>query len=48
LTDYFPSPLLALRTCKAGLVCGIHPDVSAKAEHDWLVSGRFAVIQFKP
>ena len=48
LTDYFPAPLLALRTCKAGLICGVAADACAGAEPDWLVSGRNAVIQFKP
>ena len=48
LTDYFPAPLLALRTCKAGLICGVQSDACASAESDWLVSGRYAVIQFKP
>jgi hypothetical protein len=48
LTDYFPAPLLALRTCKSGLICGMRRDVCVAASPDWLVSGQHAVIQFKP
>ena len=44
-----PCPLLALRTCKAGLVVGVPPDVEARAaarHGDWLTSGGYGVAQF--
>jgi hypothetical protein len=49
--SYFPAPLLCLRTCKAGLVVGIPSDVEERVkatDADWLVSGKYGVVQFKP
>jgi hypothetical protein len=44
-----PAPVLALRTCKAGLVVGLAPEAAARAAAerpaDWLTSGTFAVAQ---
>lgn len=44
-----PAPLLALRTCKAGVVCGLPAGTEAVAAaahpHDWLVSGRYGLAQ---
>ena len=49
VTAYFPCSLLALRTCKAGLAVGVTPqaEAAAAARHptDWLVSGRYGLIQ---
>jgi hypothetical protein len=49
ITSYFPAPLLALRTLKAEVACGLS---SERVEHlnerhpDWLTSGEWGVIQF--
>jgi hypothetical protein len=47
---YFPAPLVALRTCKAGLVVGVAPEAEARAAAahpaDWLTSGRYGLVQF--
>ena len=44
---YAPCPILALRTLKAGLIAGLPRDVEARVSKapDWLVSGRFGVMQ---
>jgi uncharacterized protein with ATP-grasp and redox domains len=51
VVSYFPCPLLALRTCKAGLVVGVTAAHEAKAvsvsPSDWLVSGKFGLVQLK-
>lgn len=49
VAGYMPAPTLALRTLKAELGCGMAEDrvAYAKAESDdWMVSGRFGVVQF--
>ena len=51
---YAPCPLLALRTCKAGLIVGVSPELEARARalpegggsDAWLVSGYFGLAQF--
>jgi uncharacterized protein with ATP-grasp and redox domains len=49
IVSYFPAPLLALRTLKSEVVCGLMP---GKAEElyqidpDWLVDGRWGIIQY--
>lgn len=53
--SYTPCPLLALRTCKAGVVVGVSKEAEARvvaAEgggggegDDWLVSGKYGVVQ---
>jgi Damage-control phosphatase ARMT1-like domain len=46
---YFPCPVLALRTLKAELGCGMDEAQVERArqlDHNWLVNGRFGVIQF--
>lgn len=46
---YFPAPILALRTLKAELVCGLQPgqaEATAAQDPDWLVAGRWGVVQF--
>eukprot|EP01041_Mallomonas_annulata_P004495 gene4495-8940_t len=48
LSYWSPIPLCALRTCKSELGCGISPLAQARAakdDPDWLVSGRWGVIQ---
>lgn len=48
VTAYFPAPLLALRTLKAEVVCGLDEDqVDAvrQEDPDWLVDGRWGVAQ---
>jgi hypothetical protein len=49
ILSYTPAPLLALRTLKAELACGLtDKQVSRLNEEDphWLVNGRWGVIQF--
>ena len=46
---YFPSPVCALRTLKAEIGCGMDKEQVKRAmdlDDDWLVNGRFGVIQF--
>lgn len=48
--SYFPSALLALRTCKSGIAVGLAPEVEAAArakDVDFLLTGRYGVIQLK-
>ena len=49
VTREFPAPLLALRTCKAGVVCGLPAPAEARAAAadpaDWLVSGKYGLAQ---
>jgi len=49
ITSYFPAPLLALRTLKAEVACGLAPDQVKRLNDthpDWLTSGEWGVIQF--
>lgn len=48
VASYFPAPILALRTLKAELGCGISNDRRANAavEKNWMVTGKFGVVQF--
>jgi len=49
LQGFHPAPLVALRTLKADLICGLQPgqaDLIASKSHDWMTSGNYAVIQF--
>jgi hypothetical protein len=49
IVSYMPVPLLALRTLKAELACGLAEEQVAhlnEEEADWLVNGRYGVIQF--
>lgn len=46
---YFPSPVCALRTLKAEIGCGMEKEQVKRAmdlDDDWLVNGRFGVVQF--
>ncbi len=45
---YFPAPILALRTLKAELGCGIPQDkqIMASVDADWMVTGKYGVVQF--
>jgi len=49
IVSYFPAPLLALRTLKSELACGLNQNlveiVSAK-DPKWLIDGRWGVVQF--
>ncbi len=47
--SYFPAPLLALRTLKAEVVAGLSEETVERvqaADPDWLVNGRWGLIQF--
>jgi hypothetical protein len=49
IVSYFPAPLVALRTLKAELVSGLEPgqaDSVAQKDPDWMVDGRWGLIQF--
>jgi hypothetical protein len=49
IVSYFPAPLVALRTLKAELVCGLEPgqaDSVAEQDPDWMVNGCWGLIQF--
>jgi len=48
VVDYFPAPLVALRTLKSELIVGLSPGTSEQLsadEPEWLVNGRRGVIQ---
>lgn len=48
VSAYFPAPLLALRSLKAELGCGIPAErrAIAEADKDWMVTGKYGVVQF--
>lgn len=49
VVSYFPAPVLALRTLKAELGCGMSREVTERAADEdakWLVAGKYGVIQF--
>jgi hypothetical protein len=49
ILSYFPAPVCALRTLKAELGCGMPRSVTdriASEDPQWLVSGRYGVVQF--
>jgi uncharacterized protein with ATP-grasp and redox domains len=49
ITRYRPAPLAALRVLKSEVACGLEPDQPAslyKQDPDWLIDGRWGVIQF--
>lgn len=49
ITCYFPAPLCALRALKAEIGCGMDRNKFLPLSHkesDWLVSGRYGVLQF--
>lgn len=51
VVDYFPTSLLALRTCKAEVIAGLAEEqVEAlnAQDPDWLVSGEWGVMQYVP
>lgn len=46
---YFPCPVVALRTLKAEIGCGMEPVQTKRAQaldENWLVNGRFGVVHF--
>lgn len=50
VAGYMPAPILALRTLKAELGCGMSNEsverARAAAPDDWMVTGRFGVVQY--
>jgi len=51
IVGYLPAPLLALRTFKSEVAAGLHPEQVAdldKNDPDWLINGKWGVIQFVP
>ncbi len=46
---YFPVPVVALRTVKAEIACGMQPgraESVAAQDPDWMIDGRWGVVQF--
>ena len=46
---YFPAPIVALRTVKAEIACGMQPgraEQIALQDPDWMIDGRWGVVQF--
>lgn len=49
--SYWRSPIVAVRTCKSPVIVGVSSETlqRAKAEDkDWLLNGRYGVVQLKP
>jgi uncharacterized protein with ATP-grasp and redox domains len=49
IVSYFPAPILALRTVKAELVCGLQPGQAervAAQDPQWMLNGRWGMILF--
>jgi len=49
IVAYFPAPLVALRTLKSELACGLNSgevEMLSSKDPDWLVNGRWGIIQF--
>ena len=46
---YFPAPILALRTVKAEIICGLQAGQAAfvqETDPNWMINGRWGVLQF--
>jgi hypothetical protein len=51
ILSYFPAPILALRTPKSEIICGLdegRAEETAVQDPDWLTNGKRGVIQFAP
>lgn len=51
IVSYLPAPALFLRTCKSEAIAGLPPgqvEALAEKEPDWLVNGKWGLIQFTP
>lgn len=49
IVAYFPAPLVALRTLKSELVCGLQTGQAesvARSDPDWMINGRWGLVQF--
>jgi hypothetical protein len=48
IIDYFPAPLVALRTLKSGVQSGLEQTKLKELEQEpgWLTTGKYGVIQF--
>lgn len=49
ILSYFPAPIVALRTVKAEIACGMQPGQAervATQNPDWMINGRWGVVQF--
>jgi hypothetical protein len=49
ILSYFPAPVVALRTVKAELACGLQPGQAERVavqDPDWMIDGRWGVVQF--
>jgi len=51
VVSYFPAPMLCLRSLKADVAVGLTAEKmegAAQADDDWMIDGRWAVIQYTP
>ncbi|XP_075066312.1 damage-control phosphatase ARMT1 [Mixophyes fleayi] len=51
LTTFHPAPLCSIRTLKADVQVGLRPGIGEQltaSEPDWMISGKYGVIQFSP
>ena len=49
ILSYFPSPVVALRTCKSPLAVGMMPgqeNTVAEVSPNWMVNGEYGMVQF--
>ncbi len=44
--DYLPCPVLALRTLKSEIAVGIQPDQVPTTDPQWMIDGRWGMVQF--
>ncbi len=48
ILSYLPFPVLSLRTCKSEIAVGLNPLDVPQSDPDWLIDGRWGLIQFSP
>ncbi len=46
VVNYFPCPLLALRTLKSEIAVGLDPHHLPTADPEWMINGRWGLVQF--
>lgn len=49
--NYWPTALLAIRTCKSPIIVGVAAEVQDRVktkDTEWLLNGNYGVLQFKP
>lgn len=48
VVDYLPCAVLALRTLKSEIVVGIDPECVPASDPNWMINGRWGLIEFAP